>query len=231
MKKLGIWASRKEFKRIVHDMGLNKEQAARLKNSLPHGNDAIVQTIKDIQAEQRATLHSQGIDYNDTVPEIGKDIQWKDILGMAFRVVDFDRNGTTVDLDGGAETVRAKSRFKPYGYLLVESPTLNQPVGLLIVHNNDFWLAASVFDDPNVIRYVASGERELLVTYQPEKTSREGLNASLAHCLHYALVPSGTLEKYYADDRRMARPEPELLFGRFIYSGEISVVMNLRPDF
>ncbi len=146
-------------------------------------------------------------------------------MSMAFRVIDFDRNDTTVDLDGGAETVKAKSQFQPYGYLLVESPTLNQPVGLPIVHNNDYWLAASVFDDPDVMRVKEAQGRELLVTYQPEKTLRDGRNGSMQHCLHFALVPSGTLERYYTDDKRMARPEPELLFGKFVYSGEIRVRM------
>lgn len=227
MKKLGYWKSRKEWKRLTQ--GMSPDQVTRLKQSLSQGDEATLEAITEIQAEQREDLRAQGIDYSNTTPEIGKEIQWSDVLSMAFRVLDFDRNGTTVDLDGGAETVKAKSQFQPYGYLLVESSTLNQPVGLPIVHNNDFWLAASVFDDPDVLKYVTSGERELLVTYQPEKTSRGGINASAAHCLHYALAPSGTLERYYADDKRMAKPEPELLFGRFIYSGEISVVMNTHP--
>lgn len=221
MKKLGYWKSRKEWKRLTE--GMNSDQVTRLKQSLSQGDEATLAAIDEIQAEQREALQAQGIDISGTTPEIGKHIQWDDVLSMAFRVIDFDHNGTTIDLDTGIESVKAKSRFAPYGYLLVESPTLNQPVGLPIVHNNDFWLAASVFDDPNVLRHVTSGERELLVTYQPEKTGKGGINASMAHCLHFALVPSGTLDKYYADNKRMARPEPELLFGEFIFNGEISV--------
>lgn len=223
MKNLGYWKSRKEWKRLTQ--GMSPDQVARLKQSLSQGDEAKLAAITEIQAEQREALRAQGIDYSNTTPEIGKEIQWSDVLSMAFRVIDFDRNGTTVDLDGGAETVKAKSKFQPYGYLLVESPTLNQPVGLPIVHNNDYWLAASVFDDPDVMRAKEAKGRELLVTYQPEKTLRDGRNGSMQHCLHFALVLSGTLERYYADDKRMARPEPELLFGKFVYSGEIRVRM------
>lgn len=223
MKKLGYWKSRKEWKRLTQ--GMSPDQVTRLKQSLSQGDEAKLAAITEIQAEQREALRAQGIDYSNTTPEIGKEIQWSDVLSMAFRVIDFDRNGTTVDLDGGAETVKAKSKFQPYGYLLVESPTLNQPVGLPIVHNNDYWLAASVFDDPDVMRVKEAQGRELLVTYQPEKILRDGRNGSMQHCLHFALVPSGTLERYYADDKRMARPEPELLFGKFVYSGEIRVRM------
>lgn len=224
MKKLGYWKSRKEWKRLTQ--GMSPDQITRLKQSLSQGDEATVAAINEIQAEQREDLRAQGIDYNNTTPEIGKEIQWSDVLSMAFRVIDFDHNGTTIDLDSGIKSVKAKSQFAPYGYLLVESPTLNQPVGLPIVHNNDFWLAASVFDDPSVLRHVTSGERELLVTYQPEKTAKGGINASMAHCLHFALVPSGTLDKYYDDNKRMARPEPELLFGKLIFNGEISVRMQ-----
>jgi hypothetical protein len=224
MKKLGYWKSRKEWKQLTQ--GMSPDQVTRLKESLSHGDEATLGAITEIQAEHREALRAQGIDYSNTTPEIGKEIQWSDVLSMAFRVIDFDRNGTTVDLDGGAESVKAKSQLQPYGYLLVESPTLNQAVGLPIVHNNDFWLAASVFDDPNVLSHITSHQRELLVTYQPEKTLRDGRNGSIQHCLHFALVPTGTLEKYYSDDRRMSRPEPELLFGKFVYSGQISVRMT-----
>lgn len=46
-----------------------------------------------------------------------------------------------------------------------------------------------------------------------------------AHCLHYLFCPRGTLERYYLNtvegDRRIARPEPETLFGPLAYHGEI----------
>lgn len=60
-------------------------------------------------------------------PEIGRAIKWTDIVGHVFRVLEFDRGGTTV---GPSDKVKASGRFKPYGYLLVESPILNPPAWL-----------------------------------------------------------------------------------------------------
>jgi len=49
--------------------------------------------------------------------------------------------------------------------------------------------------------------------------------------LHYVLVPSGTLERYYSvgGDRHMASPTPEKLFGTLVYDGEIKVQVNQEP--
>ena len=153
---------------------------------------------------------------------------------MTFRVLEFDRNDTVSDLNKGPRSVRTRSKTEPYGYLLVSSPTLNQPVRLPIIHNNDFWLASSVFDDPAVLHWVNDPETELLVTYAPEHMSKDGRSASPHHVLHYAITPRGSLERYYSDDKtgdnRMSRPEPDLLFGPFIYEGEIKVRMNPDPQ-
>jgi hypothetical protein len=220
MKKLGHWKSRKEWKRLTQ--GMNPDQVTRLKESLSQGDEATLAAITEIQAEQRGHLKEHGLDYDKVTPEIGKEITWSDILSMAFRIVDFDRNETVITSSGD---VRAKSPHEPYGYLLVDSPTLNQPVGLPIIHRDDFMLAASVFDDSDVMHANEQQGREFLVTYQPQKTTKDGRSATPAHCLHYALVPRGTLDDYYEDDVRMSRPEPELLFGEFIYSGEIRVLV------
>ncbi len=96
-------------------------------------------------------------------PEIGRDIGWTDIIRHVFRVKEFDRTGTTV---GPGDKVKASGRFKPYGYLLVESPILNQPARLPIVHRDDFLLATTVFDDPQFAEFVET--EELLVTYAPK---------------------------------------------------------------
>jgi hypothetical protein len=224
MKELGFWKSRKEWKRLTQ--GMNPDQVARLKASLSQGDEAQLAAIAEIQAEQREELKEQGLDYDEVTPVIGTDIAWSEILSMAFRVSDFDKNETEVT---GSGEVKAKSSLEPYGYLLVDSPTLNQSVALPIIHRDDFMLATFVFDDPEVMHMNEVLGRELLVTYQPKKTMKDGRAASPAHCLHYALVPTGTLDKYYSDDRRMARPDPKLLFGKFVYSGEISVFMNPDP--
>jgi hypothetical protein len=97
--------------------------------------------------DNTAQLEAAGAD-SQSIPIVGVHCAWIDVNQMVFRVLDFDRNETTVDFDAGSGGVHAKSSTAPYGYLLVESPTLNQPVALPITHRDDFWLAASVYDDP-----------------------------------------------------------------------------------
>ena len=193
--------------------------------------DAVLDRIAQIQNENKEELKAAGLDPDSLIPQIGLHIQWIDIAQMAFRVVEFDRHGTTVDLDAGPQSVKARSPFAPYGYLLVESPTLNQPVQLPIIHRDDFYLASTIFDDP---AFSFPEGAELLVAYAPKKMSRKGLSKSPHHVLHYALVPEGTLERYYSDDeigeRRMARPEPHLIFGPFKHDGMVSVVTNNDPQ-
>ena len=112
------------------------------------------------------------------VPEIGREIKWSDIIRHAFRVLEFDRAGTTVS---PGDTVKPFSALKPYGYLLVESPTLNVPVKLPITHRDDFLLAASAFDEPQLLE--PAKEKELLVTYAPKSRLPFGL-AGTTHALH-----------------------------------------------
>lgn len=97
-------------------------------------------------------------------PEIGRDIKWIDVINQVFRVLEFDRTGTTI---GSGDSVKATTRFKAYGYLLVESPIFSQPVRLPIVHRDDFILAVTVFDEPQLVDLVT--EEELLVTYVPKQ--------------------------------------------------------------
>jgi hypothetical protein len=160
-------------------------------------------------------------------PEIGRDISWADIVRHVLRVVDFDRAGTTIAENGA---IHAASRFNPYGYLLVESPILNQRVRLPIVHRDDFLLAASVFDEPKLMEAVA--HEELLVTYAPKHLLPKGLAGGTSHSLHYVITPRGTLQRYYEweGDAHMAKPAPEKLFGEFVYEGEIKVQVNADPQ-
>ena len=200
--------------------GMEPEQAAKIRQSLSQGDEAILNAITEVQAEQKEILKENGLDYDKTTPQIGAEIPWSEILSMAFHIIDFDRNGTVISSSGD---VKAVSRHQPYGYLLVEAPTLNQPVTLSIIHRDDFILAASIFDDPAIMSDIEQLGKEFLVTYQPRRTTKDGRSATPAHCLHYALAPPGTLGEYYANDIRMSKPEPKLLFGEFMYSGEISV--------
>ncbi len=174
------------------------------------------------------TQEPAGIDVTTRSPKIGTDIPWTDILRHLFRVLEFDRVGTTI---GPKNQLQALSDFAPYGYLLVESPILSQPVRLPIVHRDDFWLAASVFDEPKLVDLV--NEEELLVTYAPKKVLSGGLAGDTSHVLHYVITPRGTLDRYYAseEDDHLAAPAPERLPGPFVYEGEIKVQLNFEPEF
>jgi hypothetical protein len=185
-----------------------------------------IERVTAAQEKHRETLAAQGVDVRALTPEIGRDIAWTDIVRQVFRVVEFDRAGTTI---GPNDEVEAANRMMPYGYLLVESPIMNQPVRLPIVHRDDFLLAATVFDEHDMAALVE--EEELLVTYAPKRKLPGGL-AGTSHALHYVITPLGTLERYYAfdNDAHMANPAPEKLFGPFVYDGEIRVQVNSDPQ-
>lgn len=155
--------------------------------------------------------------------EIGSDILWIDVLGHVFRVLEFDRAGTTI---GAGDTVKAKSRFKPYGYLLVESPIFKQLARLPIVHRDDFVLAATVFDELRLADLVK--EEELLVTYVPKQHLPTGHALGPSHVLHYVLVPRGTLDECYDADAHLTAPLNQV-FGELAYEGEIKVQVNPEP--
>lgn len=162
---------------------------------------------------------------NKGVSEIGRDISWNDIIGKVFRVTNFDRAGTVIDSEG---KVKAKSKFKPYGYLLVDSPIIKESVRLPIVHKDDFLLVSSVYDDPQLSEQIENFE--LLVTYVPMNKLPGGL-AGLTHALHYVITPLETIDYYYKIDAlRDSTPNPEKLFIKFIWEGEIRVQINLNPD-
>ena len=160
-------------------------------------------------------------------PEIGRDIASTGIVRHVFRVLEFDRAGTII---GPGDSVEAASAYSPYDYLRVESPILNQPGRLPIVHRDDFLLAASVFDEPQLLR-AAEAEEELLVTYVPEHKLPGGL-AGVSHALHYVITPRGTLKRYYevGNDMHMASPVPEKLFDPLAWRGEIRVQVNPHPE-
>lgn len=228
-----LWAMGKHeglFKKFQKDSGLTSEEVSTMLEEKRKGNEKGVEKIL-ASAQERAKAkykEATGVDAKDIVPEIGKEISWADIVNHVFRVFEFDKNGTTVNENN---QVKAKSSFQPYGYLLAESPILNNRVRLPIIHRDDFLLAASVFDDPKLVKLVES--EELLVTYSPKHLGPKGVSASPHHVLHYALVPSGTLDSYYSanNDAHFAKPEPQKLFGSFVYQGEIKVQINSESKF
>lgn len=226
-----LWAMGKHeglTKKLQKDFGLTDEEFSAMLKEKQKGNEKAVEEILTSAQERAKAKYKEatGIDPKNIVPEIGKEISSADIVNHAFRVFEFDKNGTTVN---ESNQVKAKSSFQPYGYLLAESPILNNRVRLPIIHRDDFLLAASVFDDPKLANLIES--EELLVTYSPKHLGPKGVSASPHHVLHYALVPSGTLDSYYSanNDAHFAKPEPQKLFGPFVYQGEIKVRINSEP--
>jgi len=189
--------------------------------------EAATASIAAAQERQRSAFTSlTGVDPRTIVPVIGRDISWANIVRQVFKVHEFERAGTTV---GPNDQVKAGSNG-PYGYLLVESPILNQKVSLPICHRDDFDLATTVFDEPSLVQLL--NEAELLVTYAPNRVLPKGLSGSMSHSLHYVIVPLGTLDRYYSidGDRHMSSPAPEKLFGQFIYEGENKVQVVRQPS-
>jgi len=225
-----LWAMGKHeglAKKLQKDFGLTDDEFSAMLKEKQKGNEKAVEEML-VSAQERAKAkykEATGVDPKSIVPEIGKEILWADIVNHTFRVLDFDRNETTIDENN---QVKAKSRFQPYGYLLAESPILNNRVKLPIIHRDDFLLAASVFDEPKLASMVK--DEELLVVYSPKHLGPKGLSGSPHHVLHYAITPRGTLDAYYSknNDMYMARPEPQKLFGQFVYQGEIKVQINFE---
>lgn len=228
-----IWAMGKHkdlAKKPQKDSGLTSEKFSTMLKEKQKGNEEAVEKILTSAQERAKAKYKEatGVDAKDIVPEIGKEILWVDIVNHAFRVLEFDKNGTMIDQNN---QVKAKSSFQPYGYLLAESPILNNKVQIPIIHRDDFLLAVSVFDEPKLADLVVS--EELLVTYAPKHLGPKGLSGSPHHVLHYAIVPTGTLDSYYSknNDMYMAKPDPQKLFGQFVYQGEIKVQINSEPEF
>jgi hypothetical protein len=157
-------------------------------------------------------------------PEIGKTISWKDSIGMVFKVLSFDAYGTVIDSKGN---VKAKSTFKPYGYLIVETLNHEVPFKLPIIHKDDFLLAASVFHDHNLSEQIKT--RDLLVTYRPKLITSDGM-AGIHHALHYVITPLNTLNSLpdFTSNKTSSNIEP--LFIQFVWEGEIRVQINLTPS-
>ncbi len=158
-------------------------------------------------------------------PLIGQAITWKDSIRQVYKVLDFDKFGTVITATG---QVKAKSMISPYGYLLVESPTLQSRMRLPIIHQDDFLLASSVFDENGFDEMLNS--HELLVAYVPKDYHPDGL-AGVDHALHYVIVSLGTIDKYYKKLESNPNIDIEKIFGHLSWIGEIKVQVNLNPDF
>jgi len=85
-------------------------------------------------------------------------------------------------------SVKAKSRFKPYGYLLVESPIFNQPAKLPIVHRDDFILEVlsrgATDEHSNERRYFLAKVERGLEQSEGETISHEEIKAKFLELQH-----------------------------------------------
>lgn len=219
---------RRRYQKELERLGVSSEERDLIEADIARGDhEAATARIAAAQEKKRFEFAAAtGVDSRSIVPIVGQHISWADIVRHTFRVHDFDRAGTTVEPNGRVKAGDAG----PYGYLLVESPILNQRVSLPIIHRDDFILATTVFDEADLVGALAT-ETELLVTYAPKHVLPKGLSGSASHVLHYVMVPQGTLDQYYSmnGDTHMASPAPEKLFGQFIYDGEIRVQVIPEP--
>jgi len=240
-----IWGLAKLEKEQIEKLkrfGCNSEDIASIKKAWEiedkEKRDAMLQKISDqifdrpVQKYQEAT----GINLKDVfttiTPEVGREfiipgggkvfISWSDILNHVFRVLEFER-------------------ANPFGYLIIESPILNAGLKLKlpIFHPDDFSAITKIFDNQDLYQKLFKEKSlELLVVYAPEYSLQErssskdlkGLSLTPHHVLHYVITPYGTLDKYYSMDNNVhfAIPDPQKLFGPFIYEGEITV--KIKPE-
>jgi hypothetical protein len=156
--------------------------------------------------------------------EIGKSISWRDSIGIIFKIIDFDKNGTTIDKSGNLKT---KNSFSPYGYLIVNNPTFSGNFKLPIIHKDDFLLASSIFDEPSLNETVKT--KDFLVTYRPKEIMPSGL-AGILHALHFVITPINTLsDLYYIYTDNLSDHQIESIFINFKWEGEIKVHVNPKP--
>jgi hypothetical protein len=155
---------------------------------------------------------------------IGRDINWIDIIGKVFKIIKFEK---AYSIDNSGNIIR-KEALKPYGYLHVIAPDYEKAVLLPIVHKDDYLLASSVFDDIQWSEKIRNFD--FLVTYVPKENLLDGFTG-FTHALHYVITPAQTIEFFYKIEALRETPSnPEKLFVKFSYEGEIRVEFNPNPD-
>jgi len=228
----GLWVLGKyerEAETHLKSMGFSGSEIRELREMVGGNYQGYVDRIEEFRKIKKVEFQNEtGISLETFIPEIGVHISWSDILNHVFKVHDLDQNGTTVDEQGN---VMALSPVEPYGYLLVESPILDNMVYLPINHSADFLLAVDLLGEDSKGKWF--GENELLVVYSPKRVLPGGLAAGMWHVLHFAQTPHGTLNSYYSWERdiHMALPQPEKIFGKFRHVGFPQLYINDRPRF
>lgn len=155
--------------------------------------------------------------------EIGNSITWRDSINLVFKIIDFDSNGTIIDMNG---KVKAKSLYKPYGYLTVSNPYISENHLLPIVHKDDYFLIEQYFTDPRFKEVIQ--ENEILVVYRPKNIVSSGA-AGFDHCLHYVITPKDTIAGFYK--KYGHSPSEEIIENLFVtFSwGTVQVEVNESP--
>lgn len=158
------------------------------------------------------------------IATVGRDIKWVEIKKEVLRIIDFDKNGTSVDSTG---IVRSRSTLKPYGFLIAEWPIIERKVKIPIVHRDDFLLASSIYDNADLLKQIQG--YDILVTYYPPDP-KDYPNSAYLHQLHFAITPPTTLEKFYDIKKNtLLGCDPEIIFGDFVWVGELNVKINFEP--
>jgi len=107
-------------------------------------------------------------------------------------------------------------------------PVIERQVKIPIIHRDDFLLASSIFDDTEFFKQTQG--KDILVIYYPLDPKVDKRFAFL-HSLHFVITPSKTLEKYYEfRNKSFLGCDPEILFGEFVWMGELSVKINSNPN-
>lgn len=159
-------------------------------------------------------------------PEIGELIPWTDVVAKPFRVLDFDRNGTIIKRG----KVKARSLFRPYGYLMVERPGADIFFKLPITHKVDFRLIESVYDSPEILSSNRLEDRDMVVVYAPKRIHKNGLAKGISHVLHFAITPAFLIDEYYHDKRDEDIDNLPILFGKLHFTTNLGVYLNKNSE-
>ena len=174
---------RRRYWKPLRELGLEPEELALVEADLQHGDqEAATAHMAAAQERARSLFKAQtGIDSRNILPLVGSEISWGEIVRHMFKIHDFDRAGTTI---GPNDQVKASSLNHPYGYLLVDSPILDQKVSLPIIHRDDFILATTVFDEPGPTSCRGRTSRDVCTKARPaDRTFGQFVACSaLCHC-------------------------------------------------
>ena len=91
---------RRRYEKELAKLGLDPQERALIEADIARGDhEGATARIAAAQEKQRAAFAAKtGIDPRTIVPMVGRQISWSDVVRHVFKVCEFDRAGTTVDL-------------------------------------------------------------------------------------------------------------------------------------